>query len=168
MPAAEQEKRQAGTVPLPGDAPLPGDMPAGGDAPPATPLPPPAASAVNPLPAPRPNDTNSDDRPLSNLTPPVGAEPPAGGIHDSAHQPYYPANKSNFTGPLPRRNTDAWEAIHRKAAMKAEMRGRRLSTQKWFGYSNLRPTASATPFLSTYSPTWTGNSAHPSHWTGVR
>jgi hypothetical protein len=120
------------------------------------------------LTAPRTTDANGDNRPLSNLTPPVGSEPPASGAHDSAHQPYYPAAKPVAAGPLPRRNPDAWEAIHRKAANKAEMRGRRLATQKWFGYSNLRPTASATPFLSTYSPSWKGNSAHPSYWTGTR
>ncbi len=162
VPAADQGKAQASDVPAPGDVSAPSD------AAPAAQLPPPPANAINPLPAPRSNDANNDDRPLSNLTPPAGAEASAGGLHDSAHQPYYPATKPHVTGPLPRRNTDAWEAIHRKAAMKAEMRGRRLSTQKWFGYSNLRPTASATPFQSTYSPAWTSNSAHPSHWMGVR
>jgi hypothetical protein len=127
-----------------------------------------ASNPVNPLPEPRTNGVNGDNRPLSNLDPPVGARDPILGTHDSAHQPYYPSAKSAAAGPLPRRNVEAWEAIHRKAAAKAEMRGRRLATQKWFGYSNLRPTASATPFVSTYSPAWTSNSAHPSQWHGVR
>jgi len=124
--------------------------------------------AVHPLPSPRPTFGNGDNGPLSSLDPPIGARGQMAPAHDSAHQPYYPSAKPLVTGPLPRRNTEAWEAIHRKAATKAEMRGRRLTTQKWFGYSNLRPTASATPFLSTYSPTWTGNTAHPAYWTGVR
>lgn len=124
--------------------------------------------AVHPLPSPRPTFGKGDNGPLSSLDPPIGARGQMAPAHDSAHQPYYPSAKPLVAGPLPRRNTEAWEAIHRKAAMKAEMRGRRLTTQKWFGYSNLRPTASATPFLSTYSPTWTGNTAHPAYWTGVR
>ena len=159
----------AGAVPVPNAAPatdaFPPDV-----APPAEPT----TQQVHPLPEPRTagavgeHNASGDNRPLSNLDPPIGAREPAPAAHDSAHQPYYPSAKPAVSGPLPHRNTDAWEAIHRKAAMKAEMRGRRLATQKWFGYSNLRPTASATPFLSTYSPSWTGNSAHPSHWTGTR
>ncbi len=159
----------AGALPVPNDAPatdaFPSDV-----APPAEPT----TQQVHPLPEPRTagaageHNASGDNRPLSNLDPPIGAREPAPAAHDSAHQPYYPSAKPAVSGPLPHRNTDAWEAIHRKAAMKAEMRGRRLATQKWFGYSNLRPTASATPFLSTYSPSWTGNSAHPSHWTGTR
>jgi hypothetical protein len=38
---------------------------------------------------------------------------------------------------------------------------------KWYGYSNSRPMASATPFMGTYGPHWVGNSwRNDFHWRG--
>ena len=65
-----------------------------------------------------------------------------------------------------RRHDDPANAVRRRAEFKAEQRDRRLATQKWFGYYNARPQANAVPTMGTYSPTWVGNGANPSHWVG--
>lgn len=63
-----------------------------------------------------------------------------------------------------RRQDDPRIAIRRKAEYKAEQRQARLAATKWFGLSNARPSASAVPFMGTYSPTWTGNGGLPYQW----
>ena len=121
--------------------------------------------APAPLPGPKldlPQPTVVRERPFTQLKPPVDVLPP----HDSAYQPHYPRlHGPSFPAP-PSRKTEAQEAIHRKAELKAAQRQRRLATQKWFGYSNSRPSASATPFMGIYSPTWSGNSNSPYLWNG--
>jgi len=43
-------------------------------------------------------------------------------------------------------------AIRKKAELKTAQRMQRLAALKWFGQSNSRPYASATPFMDYYSP----------------
>lgn len=63
-----------------------------------------------------------------------------------------------------RRYHDPAEVVRRKAEFEAEQRRRRIATRRWFGYSNMRPTASTTPHMGTYSPTWGGNAYNPFLW----
>jgi len=62
---------------------------------------------------------------------------------------------------------DPQAAVRAKAEYRAAQRQRRLASSKWFGISNSRPTASSTPYTSTYSPTWTSGNGHPFHWHGI-
>ena len=58
-------------------------------------------------------------------------------------------------------------AVRRKAEFKAKQRAQRLAASRWFGFSNLRPTASPDPFNGDYSPSWTGADVlHPFRWNG--
>jgi hypothetical protein len=65
-----------------------------------------------------------------------------------------------------RRYDDPKQAVRRKAEARAQQRRDRLSALKWFGMSNARPTASAVPWMGTYSPYWGGNSWDPFQWIG--
>ena len=66
-----------------------------------------------------------------------------------------------------KRHDDPRQAVRRKAEQKAAERSARLAAMKWYGYSNLRPQASATPWMGTYSPYWAGNSWDPYQHVGV-
>ncbi|NLX96698.1 MAG: hypothetical protein GXY83_11025 [Rhodopirellula sp.] len=58
-------------------------------------------------------------------------------------------------------------AVRRNAEVRAAYRQSRLESRKWFGFSNLRPTASSDPFHGDYSPGWTSNNSwNPSRWAG--
>ena len=60
------------------------------------------------------------------------------------------------------------ESIRRAAVARAEQRTRRLESQRWFGISNSRPTASIDPYDGDYSPTWVSNYPfHPYRWVGA-
>jgi hypothetical protein len=58
------------------------------------------------------------------------------------------------------------EAVRRKAEIRAAQRQRRLESQRWFGFSNLRPIANPVPFYGSYSPAWIGNPSQPFDWYG--
>lgn len=128
--------------------------------------------AILPAPVPGPEEQvpgthdepeSASDRPLTNLDAPIAD--PSG---SSAHQPFLPSAQPHAY-PLPSRRTEeARAALQRKAEFKADQRNRRIATMKWFGYSNVRPNASAMPFMGTYSPTWVGNGGLPSYWSGVQ
>ena len=64
------------------------------------------------------------------------------------------------------RHDDPQQAVRRKAELKAAQRRDRLAARKWYGYSNIRPTASPTPFTGSYSPSWVGNGYNPYEWIG--
>jgi hypothetical protein len=55
-------------------------------------------------------------------------------------------------------------AVRRNAEFRAAQRRGRLAAMKWYGISNSRPTASATPFTGVYSNTWAGLARHPMIW----
>jgi hypothetical protein len=65
-----------------------------------------------------------------------------------------------------RRHDDPAQAVRRNAEQKAAQRTARLNAMHWFGYSNSRPQASGVPFMSVYSPVWTGNGYNPYNWAG--
>ena len=59
------------------------------------------------------------------------------------------------------------ESVHRAAVARAEQRTRRLESQRWFGISNSRPTASVDPVDGDYSPGWVSNYPfYPFRWVG--
>ena len=59
------------------------------------------------------------------------------------------------------------QSIRRAAIARAEQRTRRLESQRWFGISNLRPTASPDPYNGDYSPGWASNYPfYPYRWIG--
>ena len=65
------------------------------------------------------------------------------------------------------RHDDPKLAVRRKAEFKAAQRTNRIASLHWYGMSNSRPTASTTPWFSTYSPTWSSNSADPFRWNAT-
>lgn len=65
-----------------------------------------------------------------------------------------------------RQHNDPHAMVRQKAEFERIQRQRRIAAQQWFGVSNARPTASITPFQSTYSPVWVGNSTNPMWWSG--
>lgn len=65
------------------------------------------------------------------------------------------------------RQQDPKAAIRKKAEFRAQQRRNRIEAQKWFGYSKLRPTASAVPyFTNSYGTRWTGLPWSPYQWSG--
>ena len=59
------------------------------------------------------------------------------------------------------------ESVHRAAVARAEQRTRRLESQRWFGISNSRPTASVDPYDGDYSAGWISNYPfYPLRWVG--
>lgn len=64
------------------------------------------------------------------------------------------------------RYEDPKAAVRRNAEHRAAQRQSRIESMKWFGLSNIRPSATSTPVMGTYSPMWTSNSYNPMHWQG--
>lgn len=58
-------------------------------------------------------------------------------------------------------------AVRRNAQFRAAQRRRRIAARRWFGLSNSRPMASATPWMGAYSPYWMSNTGQPFGWAGV-
>lgn len=55
--------------------------------------------------------------------------------------------------------------IHmQKAAQRGAQRAARIAAMNWYGMSNSRPTASATPFTGMYSPAWQNPGGRPFAW----
>jgi hypothetical protein len=63
-----------------------------------------------------------------------------------------------------RRHDDPAQAVRRKAELAADQRQARLAALRWYGFSNSRPVASATPFMGQYSPAWVGNGWERFDW----
>jgi hypothetical protein len=55
-------------------------------------------------------------------------------------------------------------AVRRNAEFLQQQRMARLEALKWYGFSNSRPTASPTPFMTMYSPAWQSNWGRPYAW----
>lgn len=66
-----------------------------------------------------------------------------------------------------RRHNDPKEAVRRKAQLRSDQRQRRLESQRWFGFMNLRPPANPIPYYGTYSPSWMGSNRNGYAWYGV-
>lgn len=58
------------------------------------------------------------------------------------------------------------EAVRRKAEVRASQRQARLESQRWFGFSNLRPIANPIPYYGSYSPFWSGSPWNSFGWSG--
>lgn len=56
------------------------------------------------------------------------------------------------------------DVTRQRAMQAAEARKQRLASLKWYGHSNSRPMAAATPFMGDYSPRWMSNSTNPYEW----
>lgn len=57
------------------------------------------------------------------------------------------------------------DLVRQRAIREADQRKDRLNAMRWYGYSNSRPMAAATPFTSSYGPRWTGNvRGQPMQW----
>jgi hypothetical protein len=54
-----------------------------------------------------------------------------------------------------------------RAEYEADQRQYRLNAQKWYGYSNARPTVGTDPMHGFAGPRWIGNGGHPSSWSVV-
>jgi hypothetical protein len=65
-----------------------------------------------------------------------------------------------------RRYKSPEEAVRRKAEFRASQRRNRLAAQRWFGFSNLRPSVNPIPYFGSYSASWTGNFRDPFSWSG--
>jgi len=66
-----------------------------------------------------------------------------------------------------RRHQSPKEAVRRKAELRSAQRQQRLESQRWFGFTNLRPPANPIPLYGTYSPMWTGSARDPYAWIGI-
>ena len=67
-----------------------------------------------------------------------------------------------------RPNEDSQMAVRRAAEFLREQRTWRLESRRWFGLSNLRPSASPDPVNGDYSPSWVSNNPYnPSRWVGA-
>jgi hypothetical protein len=51
-----------------------------------------------------------------------------------------------------------------KAELRAQQRMARLAAQRWYGFSNARPTVAALPFTSMYRPAWQQPGGRPYRW----
>jgi len=65
-----------------------------------------------------------------------------------------------------RRHDDPAQAVRRKAEFRAEQRRQRLAVRKWYGYSKIRPRATATPWTSSPRPRWRSHYYHANQWRG--
>lgn len=95
---------------------------------------------------------------LAAATSPVAAQGPANGERDAkASQDawYYESGEMKIE-PL---------QVHmQKAAQRGAQRAARIAAMQWYGMSNARPTASATPFTGMYSPAWQTPGGRPFAW----
>lgn len=73
---------------------------------------------------------------------------------------FYEQERSHWENPR--------EAVRRKAESRSTQRSNRIASMRWYGMSNARPSANATPITSTYSPTWTSNNFDPYRWNTAR
>lgn len=62
---------------------------------------------------------------------------------------------------------DPKNAVRANAEFRADQRRKRLASQQWFGYSNLRPSHTVTPTTQAASPSWGSNTRDPYIWSGA-
>lgn len=101
--------------------------------------------------------------PVDKPEPETAAAP----THDFTMGQLTPTPEMWFYDQSLRNYRDPKTAVRRRAEFEADQRQARLAAQRWFGYSNSRPTANPIPYTGTYSPAWTSNSPYPSQWRGV-
>ncbi|MCA9173887.1 MAG: hypothetical protein KDB14_05310 [Planctomycetales bacterium] len=91
---------------------------------------------------------------------PFGGQPSPSDLQVEQNPQYYMMLK------MMERYDDPHQAVRRKAEQKAAERRGRLASQKWYGYSPLRPTTNVVPWMSSYGQHWIGNGYNPDHWVG--
>jgi hypothetical protein len=101
--------------------------------------------------------------PMVTLSAPVAAEQ----IDTQTLTPTSVTQEMWFYSEQMRRYDDPAQAVRRKAELKAAQRLGRLNAMKWYGFSNARPQAGATPMMGIYSPAWVGNGYDRYDWTGA-
>jgi hypothetical protein len=77
---------------------------------------------------------------------------------DEAQQNWYDYDEPSEYRP------DPVAIIQQKAMIRAQQRQDRAAAMQWYGMSNARPTAAATPFCSMYSPAWQMPGGRPFAW----
>jgi hypothetical protein len=96
---------------------------------------------------------------LSNTKPAAADDVPGQTAHsESASDNWYDYDQQ----PQYRPNPTA--IIQQKAQYRAMQRQARIASMQWYGMSNARPTAAATPFCSMYSPAWQMPGGRPYAW----
>jgi hypothetical protein len=85
---------------------------------------------------------------------PAPAEQPTAPTAEDYQQTYRPLAPRVLT-PTP---------AQRKAQARGEQRMARLEALRWYGFSNSRPTASAMPWTTMYSPAWQQPGGRPFAW----
>jgi len=95
------------------------------------------------------------------------AEPTAEADHEISLGKLTPTPEMWFYDQQLRQYKDPKMAVRRRASFEADQRQMRLAAQRWFGYSNSRPTVNPSPFTGVYSPMWTSNSNYPNMWRGT-
>jgi hypothetical protein len=67
-----------------------------------------------------------------------------------------------------RQQQDPSFAVRQKAEFRSNQRQDRIAARRWFGFSNLRPTAGTELIHGDAGPRWTStNSAYPNRWAGA-
>jgi len=66
-----------------------------------------------------------------------------------------------------RRYENPRQMARMKAAEEAQQRRARLNSQRWYGYSPLRPIVGATPTMGNYYPIWNTDVRRPLRWYGI-
>lgn len=87
---------------------------------------------------------------------PTGERPATSQGENWSYEQSYPAK------PDPR------AIIQYKAQVRAAQRMDRMAAMQWYGMSNARPTASATPFTTMYSPAWQMPGGRPFAWFNLQ
>ena len=87
---------------------------------------------------------------------PVPIERPADSAQTKAHSQKWQSMSQTI---------DPKWIVQQNAAMRGAQRRSRLAAMKWYGLSNARPAAAATPFTGVYSNTWVGSGLQPFAWS---
>jgi hypothetical protein len=83
---------------------------------------------------------------------PVGDSTPANPVPETWTYRPSPERTPNFT------------LAQQKAQLRGAQRMARLEALRWYGFSNSRPTASALPWTTMYSPAWQQPGGRPFAW----
>lgn len=81
---------------------------------------------------------------------------------EEATAPPAPVTESWY--PKVEKRTDAPTVAQQKAMERGAQRMARLEAMRWYGFSNSRPTATAMPFTTMYSPAWQQPGGRPFAW----
>ena len=83
---------------------------------------------------------------------------------DHGPSPRQNQDQTGYYQPLPNYQPNPRQIVHQKAMARAQQRAYRMASMSWYGMSNLRPTASPTPFTTLYSPVWQMPGGRPFAW----